>query len=126
LLVHDLIKTAVNQKKITVYQENAIRTIFHVEKIARFTDYCIQNWKYFSNETFNLGHESGNISKKEIVSKIKKFVAFETTASDQVDLDKRDYVVSYEKLNKIWKQSPMNLDKTFEEIASYYKYQKMI
>lgn len=121
LLVHDLSNNAAKNKKIDLYQPNAIRTIYHVKKIAKFISFCIENWKNVSNETFNLGNETGNLSKIEIVKKIAKHIDLELNIINKEDPDQRDYEVDYSKIKKIWKKGAINTDRIIENIAKYYK-----
>lgn len=125
LLVHNLIKVAVEEAKVTIYQSRAMRTIFHVSRIAQFVSHCLSNWKAFSCETFNLGHESGNISKKEILDCVREFVEFDLIYGEGIDFDQRDYFVDYNKLHHFWpNQSPMNLKKHFAQIVNHYQLSK--
>ena len=60
----------------------------------------IENQDKFAGETFNLGLSDANLSKLELCNEIKKFIPkFEILESDiGQDIDKRDYIVSNEKI----------------------------
>jgi nucleoside-diphosphate-sugar epimerase len=122
LLIHDLCKKAVFDKSFDLYQPSAMRTFYFVEKVAEFISFSLNNWDLFNGEIFNLGHQTGNISKKGVVDIISSFVDFEIIDNlTQIDLDQRDYEVDYSKLNKLWDNSMNDLNLYVRKIVNYYK-----
>lgn len=123
LLIHNLSELAVVEKSISIFEPHAKRTFYHVKKIAACVEFTLENWSQFKNNTFNIGHESGNVTKKRIVDLIGENVDFEIFYKDNADPDKRDYEVDYSKLNKIWNNGKINLAKNIKSIVDYYYYQ---
>jgi len=121
LLVHTLVRSAVQEKKIRLFQPNAIRNIYNIKKIAEFVEYCIQNWHSCEGNIFNLGTESEILTKKEIVNKIAEHCDFNLELIKKSDPDCRDYNVSYRKLYDFWGNNEDKLDNNIEDIISYYK-----
>ena len=121
LLINSFIKAAVSDKKINLYQPNAKRSFYSVSKIAVLLDYTVYNFNKFEGITFNVGCESGNVTKLEICKAISEHVDFELNIIDGQDLDARDYNVSYQKLMKLWPNFDEDLRNNMSRLVDYYK-----
>lgn len=121
LLVHTLIQNAINHNHIQLYQPNAMRSFYSVQKIAELCEYICDEFDKFENKTLNVGCESGNVKKVEIVSMIQKYHKFTLEIIDGKDLDTRDYNVKYDKLKTLWKDYDEDFSKKIESIVEYYK-----
>ena len=62
--------------------------------------FMIERYDKYSGETFNVGLSNANLTKQQLVEKIKSYVPdFAITYSDYYqDPDKRDYIVSNKKI----------------------------
>ena len=62
--------------------------------------YGIQNYENLNNNVYNLGLSSANLSKRQLAEKIKEVVPDLVIIESEIgtDPDKRDYIVSNEKL----------------------------
>ena len=62
--------------------------------------YGIQNYENLNNNIYNLGLSSANLSKRQLAEKIKEVVPDLVIIESEIgtDPDKRDYIVSNEKL----------------------------
>ena len=71
---------------------------------------------------YNLGLEDTNISKLELAERIKKYIPnfYIHSASIGEDPDKRDYIVSNEKLEKTMWTPQFNLDRGRVELIKTY------
>lgn len=121
LLCHTIAKDAVNLNKIKLYQPNARRSFYSVQKIAELCEFTIDNFHLMKNNTFNVGSESGNVSKLEMVNIIKKTVDFDVEIIDMVDRDTRDYNVNYDRLKKVWPGLNENFENELKKVVEYYK-----
>lgn len=119
LLVHNLCKDAATNKYIELYQPNASRSFYSVQKLAELCKFSISNFSNLSNDTYNVGSEKGSLTKRELVDKIKQHIDIKVDIVEGEDLDKRDYRVNYDKLKNKWDE----IDETFdlEQIVYYYK-----
>jgi nucleoside-diphosphate-sugar epimerase len=102
LLANDLTYQAVRNKFAVVYEANFMRTFIHVYDMARAFLFAIDNRDKMQGQVYNIGNESMNFSKREIC----EIIAEETGAMFHYaeigkDGDKRNYVVSYEKIRNL-------------------------
>ncbi|MDP3792936.1 MAG: SDR family oxidoreductase, partial [bacterium] len=101
LLVNDLVQMAVNDYPVKIYEPHAKRNYIHIRDVARAFIHCIQNFKTMKDQVYNVGLSDTNLSKWELCEEIKKqipkFIFFE---GDGEDPDKRNYIVSNEKIEK--------------------------
>lgn len=102
LLVNDFVLRAVTDGFIVLYEGQFRRNFIHVRDIARAFIHCLKNFETMKNNAYNVGLSSANMSKRELCREIQKFVpsCAVVEASAQSDPDRRDYVVSNEKIEK--------------------------
>jgi nucleoside-diphosphate-sugar epimerase len=102
LLINDLTYQGLKQKYIVIYEANFMRTFIHVHDIARSFLFAIDNRAKMQGQVYNVGSESMNYSKRDICELIsKKTGAYIHYADVGEDADKRNYVVSYKKINSL-------------------------
>ena len=75
-----------------------------------------------SGQPYNVGLDEANLSKGELAELIQTHMPFEITYSEfGKDLDKRDYVVSNERLRKAGFWAKRSLDSGIAELQKGYK-----
>lgn len=98
LLVNNLVYDAVHKRAITLFEPHAKRTFINVNDMARAFIHGLENYNEY--KVYNCGDNMLNMSKLDIANIIKKYTNCELFIGDYLkDKDKRDYEVSYEKLN---------------------------
>lgn len=117
ILINDFTYTTYTKKNLTVYQPEARRTFIHVHDFARALLHGAKNFNRMKNEIYNLGANNLNFSKRDIVNAIHRHCDFYSHyANIGEDPDKRDYAVSYDKLEKTRFKGTMSLDDGIEEL----------
>ncbi len=103
LLVNDLTNKAYREGYAVIYESHFLRTFIHVRDIANAFIFAINNMDRMRDNIYNVGSDKMNHSKKEICELIKKELpkTYFNYADVGEDADKRNYVVSYEKLNSL-------------------------
>lgn len=103
LLINDLTYKALTQKYAIIYESHFLRTFIHVRDIANSFLFAIENKDAMKNNVYNVGSNNMNYSKKEICELIKLEIpdVLFHYADIGEDADKRNYKVSYEKINKL-------------------------
>jgi len=100
LLVNDFVYRAVNDRTVVIFEGHFKRNYIHIRDIARVFLHGMQNFETVKNEVYNVGLDDANLSKLELCEKIKQhlpnFVYLEAPIGE--DPDKRDYIVSNEKI----------------------------
>ena len=118
LLINDLTCQALNQSNLDIYEPHFKRTFLHVRDAARSFLFAIENYEKMFGQIYNVGDEKMNFTKEDVVHRIVKHVKdckFNLCANGS-DKDKRDYYVSYEKINKLGFNSMVSLDEGIEEL----------
>lgn len=121
LIVHDLIQQAVKNTQLEIYQPSAMRSFYSVSKLAELIEYTCDNFDLFRNNIYNVGCESGNVTKQQLLDMISAQCEFDYVTVPGADADTRDYNVDYNKLKQVWP----NYNETFVDqipaIVEYYK-----
>jgi len=120
LLVNDFCYQAVKNGSLVVYQRGARRTFIHVRDMARSLAFAVDNFNDLKNEIFNVGHESLNFTKEEMLNKIKNaypkvYVHFAEIGQDP---DQRDYEVSYAKIRTKGFETKYSLEDGIRELLA--------
>lgn len=118
LLVNDLTNKAVKEGYSVIYESHFLRTFIHVRDIARVFLFAIENQDKMADNVYNVGSDSMNYSKKEVCELIQKHVpgAYFNYADVGEDADKRNYQVSYEKINKLGFDTTISIDEGIDEL----------
>lgn len=100
LLPHQLTLSALKDKKMVLYEAEAIRPFIHVSDFGRAIIHTIEHPKKMKNQVYNLGADSLNYTKRQIAEIISKETGAKIKeSSGWEDPDKRTYDVSYKKLS---------------------------
>jgi nucleoside-diphosphate-sugar epimerase len=123
LLVNDFTYRAVNDRFIVIFEGNFKRNYIHVRDVTRAFIHSIENFESMKNEPYNVGLSEANLSKLELCEEIKKFVPEFVFLESQVgkDPDKRDYIVSNEKIEKKGYKPKISLGEGIQELIKGYK-----
>lgn len=122
LLVNDFTYKAVNDGYIVLFEKDFKRNFIHIRDVALTFVYMINRYSSFVGQTFNVGLSNANLSKLELAQKIKEYVPKFSIQSDEfnTDPDKRDYIVSNDKLERTGWKSYYTLDDGIEELVRAY------
>ncbi len=126
LLVNDFVYKAFKYKKIILFEGHFRRNYIHINDVCRVFLFAIKNFHKFKNNIFNVGLSSANLTKNELCKKIKKHVPNLQIEVDEFtkDPDKRDYIVSNEKLEKTGFKTKYSIDYGIKELLKFYKNNK--
>lgn len=102
LLVNDFVYRAVTDHFIILFEAHFKRNYIHIQDVAKAFVHALKNFKTMKNEAYNVGLSNANLTKLELCQKIKKHVPDFYFVEAQIgqDKDKRDYMVSNEKIEK--------------------------
>ena len=100
LLVNDFVYRATTDRFIVLFEEHFRRNYVHVQDVARAFIFGIEEFNSMRGNAFNVGLSTANLTKKELCERIKIQIPefFVTSAPIGEDPDKRDYVVSNERI----------------------------
>ncbi len=122
LLVNDMTYRAVNDGFVVLFESHFKRNYIHVRDVAEAFKLAI-NKESMNGKIYNVGLSSANVSKRELCEVIKTYVPrFEIIdAPIGADTDKRNYIVSNEKLEKEGFYPAYNLDRGIKELIMGYR-----
>ena len=95
LLVIEFVYKALTVRYFVLFERKAVRNYIHIQDIARVFSFMINNYDKCKGEIYNVGLSDSNISKEELVNKIKEHIGeFAISYSEYYeDPDKRNYIV---------------------------------
>ena len=123
LLVNDFVYRAVNDRSLLLFEEHFRRNYIHVRDVAKAFLFGIENYENMQGEPFNVGLSSANLTKRELAEKIREYVPelYIHSADIGEDPDKRDYIVSNDKLESMGWKPNYSLDDGIKELIKGYK-----
>jgi nucleoside-diphosphate-sugar epimerase len=122
LLVNDFTYKAFKDKYIVLFESHFKRNFIHIRDIAYTFEFVIKNWDRMCGQTFNVGLSSANISKLELCETIKKFIPdfFISESEINEDPDKRNYIVSNDKIESLGWYPKYTLEIGINELLKAY------
>lgn len=123
LLVNDFVYKSVVDGYLVLFEAHFKRNYIHVQDIARTFQFIIENYENCKGHAFNVGLSTANLSKLELAEKIKSHIPSLVIKQDEFkeDFDKRNYIVSNEKLEALGWKSIYDLDYGIKQLISAYK-----
>lgn len=102
LLVNDFTFRALRDRVLVLYEPHFKRNYLHIEDVARAFLHVIDHWDAMQGEAYNVGLEDANLSKRELAERIRVHVPqlYIHEAEVGTDPDRRNYIVSNEKIRK--------------------------
>jgi len=124
LLVNDFVYRAFADRFIVLFESHFKRNYIHIRDIASVFFHAIENYNALKGQPYNVGLSDANLSKMELCEKIKRhlpdFHIFESEIAE--DPDKRDYIVSNEKIEKTGWQPQFSIDDGIKELIKVYSF----
>jgi nucleoside-diphosphate-sugar epimerase len=123
LLVNDFVYRALNDRALVLFEAHFKRNYIHVRDVARAFLHGIDNFDSLKNEAFNVGLSDANLSKLELCERIQNhlpnFAFLEAEIGE--DPDKRDYIVSNDKIEATGFKPEFSLDFGIAELIKGYR-----
>ena len=123
LLVNDFVYKSVTDGYLVLFEAHFKRNYIHVQDIARTFEFMIVNYDQCKGQVYNVGLSSANLSKLELAETIKKHVPNLVIKQDDFkeDFDKRNYIVSNEKIEKLGWKPLYDLDHGIKQLIEAYQ-----
>lgn len=123
LLVNHFVYAAFTDGYIVIFEKDFKRNYIHIRDVADCFIYCIENAKKMVGHPYNVGLDEANLSKAELALKIKEYIPnfyihFSEVGSDP---DKRNYIVSNQRLKSMGFEPKRSLDEGFKELLRGYQ-----
>jgi nucleoside-diphosphate-sugar epimerase len=122
LLVNDFVHRAVTDRAVVIFEGHFKRNFIHIQDVANVFSFALKNFDRMKGKPYNVGLEDANLSKLELCAVIKKQVPGFTFLEAAVgeDPDKRDYIVSNQRLLATGFSPEWNLDRGIRELIKGY------
>lgn len=122
LLVNDFVYRAVVDGAIVVFEAHFRRNYIHVRDVANVFLWGLDHFDQMRNQPYNIGLNDANLSKLELCAEIQRhiptFVYLEAPIGE--DPDKRDYIVSNDKIYRTGFKPQHSLDMGIRELIKGY------
>lgn len=123
LLVNDFVYRALNDRFVVLFEPHFKRNYIHVRDVARAFIHCMKNFEKMKGQVYNLGLSNANLSKWELCEEIQKqvpgFYFCESPIGE--DPDKRNYIVSNEKIEGTGFKPQTSLQDGITELIKGYQ-----
>tara|TARA_B100001989_G_scaffold124225_1_gene87762 strand:+ start:5408 stop:6370 length:963 start_codon:yes stop_codon:yes gene_type:complete len=123
LLVNEFVYKLLTDRYITLFEHEFVRNFIHIKDVSSVFEFMIDNYDDYKGEIFNIGLTEENINKKQLVEKIQEQIPnTSVTFSDYYeDPDKRNYIVSNEKIESTGWKPKYKLQDGISELIEAYK-----
>lgn len=123
LLVNDFTYRAVTDGFVILFEAHFKRNYIHVRDVARVFMHCLDNFEKMKGQPYNVGLSDANLSKLELCGEIKKLVPGFYFVESEIgeDPDKRNYIISNEKIEKTGFKPAYSLQDGIAELIKGYQ-----
>jgi len=123
LLVNDFVYRAVHDRAVVIFEGHFKRNYIHIRDVARVFLHGIEHFEAMRGRPYNVGLEDANLTKLELCEVIQKhlpkFVFLEAPIGE--DPDKRDYIVSNQRILSTGWKPEWGLDRGIRELIKGYR-----
>jgi nucleoside-diphosphate-sugar epimerase len=123
LLVNDFTWRAVTDRAVVIFEGHFKRNYIHIRDVVKAFEHAIANFDRMHGQAHNVGLSDANLSKLELCAAIKRqvpsFVYLEAPIGE--DPDKRDYIVSNEKIERTGWSPDWSLEAGIAELIRGYR-----
>ncbi|MBP2229925.1 nucleoside-diphosphate-sugar epimerase [Azospirillum agricola] len=123
LLVNDFVHRALNDRAVVLFEPHFKRNYIHIRDVARAFLHGLDHFEAMKDRPYNVGLSDANLSKWElcevIARHLPKFVFLEAPIGE--DPDKRDYIVSNERIEATGYRPAFSLDDGIRELIKGYR-----
>lgn len=123
LLVNDFVYRAATDGYLVVYEKDFKRNYVHIDDVSDCFCFCLEHFEELKGEAYNVGLDEANLSKEELALKVKEHVPATHVHFADVgkDPDRRNYIVSNEKIRRKGFVASRSLDEGIEQLLKAYR-----
>ena len=122
LLVNHFVYAAVTDGYLVLFEKDFKRNFVHVRDVADCFMHCMKHASEMTGRPFNLGLDAANLSKEQLAMKVQEHVPHFYLHYSEVgsDPDKRNYIVSNQRLREAGFEAQHSLDDGIRELLKGY------
>lgn len=123
LLVNHFVYAAVTDGYLVIFEKDFKRNYIHIRDVADCFLHCIKHAEKMVGRSYNAGLDEANLSKAELAEKIKTYVPNFYIHYSEIgsDPDKRNYIVSNQRLREAGFEARRSLDDGIKELLKGYR-----
>ena len=123
LLVNHFVYTALFDGYIVLFEHHFKRNYIHVRDVARAFVHSVKNFDAMKGRPYNAGLDLANLSKGELAEKVKEYLPKFHIVHSEIgqDPDKRNYVVSNQRLRDAGFEAIHTLEQGIPELIKGYR-----
>jgi nucleoside-diphosphate-sugar epimerase len=123
LLVNHFVYAGVTDGYIVIFEKDFKRNYVHIRDVADCFLHCVEHADRMVGRPYNVGLDEANLSKEELALKIKEYVPSLYVHFSEIgsDPDKRNYIVSNQRLREAGFEARRSLDDGIEELIKGYR-----
>lgn len=123
LLVNDFTYRAVTDGCVVLFEPHFKRNYLHVRDAARAFEHVLAHYETMKGKPYNVGLSEANLSKEELCQAIQRHVPqFQYIVSEVgSDPDKRNYIVSNERIEATGYRTSVGLDAGIRELIKGFQ-----
>jgi nucleoside-diphosphate-sugar epimerase len=122
LLVNHFVYAALKEGYLVIFEKDFKRNFVHIRDVADCMLHAIRNAGTMMGKAYNLGLDAANLSKEELALKVKEYLPhfYIHFAPIGQDPDKRNYIVSNQRLRQAGFEARRSLDDGIKELLKGY------
>lgn len=123
LLVNEFVYRAVKDGFIVLFEAHFKRNYIHIRDVVKAFVHGLDHFENIKGQAYNIGLSHANLSKLELCQVIQKYVPKFVTIEEKIgeDPDKRNYIVSNEKIEKTGYFPDYSLEDGIQELIKGYE-----
>lgn len=123
LLVNHFTYQAVTARYLVLFEKDFKRNFVHIRDVADCFVHCIEHAPRMVGRPYNVGLDAANMSKEELAHRIRQHVPELVIHCSEVgqDPDKRNYIVSNQRLREAGFEARRSLDDGIRELIKGYR-----
>lgn len=123
LLVNDFTYRAMRDRCIVLFEEHFRRNYIHIRDVVKAFLFALDHHDAMQGQPYNVGLSTANLTKRELCERIKAFVPdlYIHAAAIGEDPDKRDYLVSNDKIEALGWSPDHTLESGIAELLKGYR-----
>lgn len=122
LLINDLTYQALKTKHLVVYEKDYRRTFIHLRDMSKSFIFALENSSKMIGQTYNVGDESMNAKKEDVVNILLQKLEFILNFTDSgSDADQRNYEVDYSKIKRLGFKTDISIEQGIDEMIKAFK-----
>ena len=119
LMVNDFVHKALNEKYLVIYEGHFMRTFIAVRDMARAILFALANADRMRGQIYNVGSQKMDLTKNQLCEVIRQKTGCYVHCADvDVDPDKRNCLISYDKVEALGYHTQVSIEEGVEELIA--------